>query len=91
MNMILITYELNNKTQDYSLLFDKIKSLGSSWWHYLGPTWIIKTSKSANEVSSSLLSYIDKSQDYLLVIEIDSINKQGWLPQKAWDWLNNAR
>ena len=88
MNKYLITYELKNPGRDYSGLYNTIKSLGL-WWHYLASTWIIKSSTtlSAREISDRLVPHID-SNDYLLVIKIDTTDSQGWLPQDAWDWLN---
>ncbi|MBI3559021.1 hypothetical protein HY085_01380 [Candidatus Gottesmanbacteria bacterium] len=83
----LITYDLKNKTKNYTTLYEQIKSFGP-WWHYLETVWIVKSTQTADFLSRDLLSHIDQSIDYILVIEIKTENKQGWLPQKAWDWLN---
>lgn len=90
MNSYLITYDLKNGTPSrYDELRGKIKSLGS-WWHYLESTWILKNTSyiNANDINKELIPYIDQTTDRLLVIKIDLKNKQGWLPQKAWEWLN---
>lgn len=84
----LIIYELNNKSKNYSGLYDAIKNSGNSWWHYLENTWIVQSHNTPDSISTQLLPYIDKEQDFLLVIKIDATNKQGWLPKEAWDWLN---
>ena len=84
----LIIYELNNKSKNYSGLYDAIKNSGSEWWHYLETAWIVESSRTSDQISTQLSSYIDKGQDFLLVIKIDASQKQGWLPKEAWDWLN---
>lgn len=92
MNKYLITYDLKNATSynNYIDLHNAIKSISGKWWHYLESTWIIKSDKEkASDINSELLKHIDKNKDFILVIKIDSNNKSGWLPQKAWDWLNS--
>ena len=91
MKKYLITYDLKDSSLNtYIELHKAIKASGASWWHYLESTWIIKTTQlSANEISSKLVPHI-KQGDRLLVIEIDTSNKQGWLPKDAWDWLNTS-
>ena len=87
--LYLITYYIN-KDKDHTSLHNAIKNAGEAWWHYIDTTWIIKTTESATEISNRLLPYIEKPDDSLLVIKVDPSvgNKQGWLPQKAWDWIN---
>ena len=38
-----INYDLKRPGQNYTGLYTAIKHLGSSWWHYLGSTWLIET------------------------------------------------
>lgn len=85
----LITYELNNKEKDYTGLYEAIKSYGT-WWHYIDSTWLVSTSDDVGDVSRNLLQHIDTITDNLLVIVVETKrgNKQGWLPRKAWDWIN---
>ncbi len=81
----LVTYDLKKPGQNYSTLYDAIKSLGS-WWHYLDSTWLVDTNfYSANSVSEKLTPHIDKN-DNLLVIGVKN-DYQGYLPEDAWDWL----
>ncbi len=89
MKKYLITYDLKDSTLNaYIKLHDEIKKSSISWWHYLESTWIIKADDDANSISSKLVPYL-KQGDRLLVVEIVSTNKQGWLPKDAWDWLNS--
>ncbi len=82
----LITYELNNKTKDYSGLYEAIKGY-KTWWHYIDSTWLIKTTEPASNISNKLQPYIDQSLDNLLVVKIDPSDKQGWLSKEAWEWV----
>lgn len=85
----LITYELNNKNKDYAGLYDSIKSFGT-WWHYIDSTWLIETTLSANQITDKLRPYIDSNLDYMFVVKIDkTADRQGWLPEKAWEWIRN--
>ena len=81
-----ITYDLSAPNRDYSGLYEEIKELGS-WWHYLESTWIVVTDKTAKEIWKDLASSIDKD-DRLLIIELRN-NMHGWMPTKAWDWIND--
>jgi len=85
MAVYLVTYDLNAPGKNYDDLYEAIKSLGA-WWHYLDSTWLVDTHLSAQSISDKLLSHIDKN-DYLLVIKVTN-EYQGWLPQKAWEWMH---
>ncbi len=83
----LIGYDLKSG-EDYTPLVTEIKAIApGQWWHYLDSTWFVSTTLTAQEVTARLLPQIDQAKDHLLVMEA-SRNKQGWLPQEAWDWLN---
>lgn len=88
--MIMVTYDLNQLGQEYQDLFEAIKSIGCPWWHHMKSVWLLDTRLTANEVYKQLESHLDKN-DHILVIGVDPYEKQGWLPKKAWDWINNHR
>ena len=83
-----ITYDISDSEEDHTAFFDRLKTLGR-WMHYIDDTWILYTTVylTANEIFEELEPLIDKEEDYILVIEIDPSNKQGWLPQDAWEWF----
>lgn len=83
----LISYDLNKPGQNYDDVYEAIKELGSSWWHYLDSTWLVDTNLTADQISDRIKKHIDKN-DYLLVIGVTS-DYAGWLPEKAWEWLKN--
>ena len=80
-----INYDLKQPGRNYEKLHQAIKGFGA-WWHYLDYTWLIDTTLSAKEVWDRLSPHVDKN-DSVLVIGVTR-NYSGWLPQKAWDWIN---
>jgi len=89
MAVYLIGYDLNKSGKDYAGVFKAIKdSSTGEWWHHLDSTWIIKSSLTVNEVSDNIKAETD-NDDRFIVIEIKN-NKQGWLEQNAWDYLNQS-
>lgn len=80
-----INYDLKRPGQSYDPLYAAIKSCGV-WWHYLGSTWLVDTNLSADGVWNRLAPVVDKN-DRILVIGVTK-EKQGWMPQEAWDWIN---
>ena len=84
MSLYLITYDLKKPRQNYIALYDEIKK-SFKWWHYLDSTWIVHTHENANQIYSRLRVHLDEN-DFILVTQL-GYDKQGWLPQDAWDWL----
>lgn len=87
MSLLLITYDLKVPGRDYKVLYDAIKS-APGWWHYLESTWIISTTESLQVWVDRLNGLIDKN-DRILVVNITGAERNGWLQQDAWQWLNN--
>lgn len=80
-----INYDLKRPGQSYESLYAAIKSCGV-WWHYLGSTWLVDTKLSADGIWNRLAPVVDKN-DRVLIIGVTK-DKQGWLSQEAWDWIN---
>lgn len=87
MNTILIGYDLNRQGQRYGELIEKIKELGSTWWHCLDSTWIVKTPLDQVQVRDALLPLMD-SNDEVLVVNITG-DAAAWagLNQECSEWL----
>jgi hypothetical protein len=83
----LITYDLRVPGRDYTPLYNAIKKY-EDWQHPVESTWFISSNHQANDIYNYLFSFID-SNDRLLVIQVDRINKQGWLAKSFWDWFNS--
>ena len=88
----LITYDKNVLLKNYDPLYKAIKSCGKSWWHHMNNTWLINTDLNASEIYNVLRHHISK-QDKLMIIKIDArmphFDYQGWLNEKAWEWIKN--
>lgn len=89
MNVLLITHTLQKTGVDYTSFFDAVKNNSDYWWHYFPTTWIVATSHSADEYAKLLYPYMDKD-DHLFVVRITK-EQQGWMPQDAWEWLNDKQ
>jgi len=85
--LYMISYDLKMPGRDYSALYATIKGCGA-WWHYLGSTWIVKTSQTISDVATLLRSTIDQN-DSIIIVDITGRTRDGWLPQKAWDWIRD--
>jgi hypothetical protein len=70
MSVTLIGYDLRKPGQDYTSLFDEIKSLGE-WWHCLDSTWMVKTTLTVEQIRDRLHRTMDQT-DQLLVITVDA-------------------
>lgn len=86
MSALLITYDLNKPGQNYQGLYEEIKSFGA-WWHHLDSTWIVDTRLTVETVADRIRTKVDDS-DHFLVLNITGDANQGWLPKKAWEWIN---
>ena len=87
--VLIVNYALNNRSRNYTPLFEAIKNNSVQWWHYLESTWVVNTNLSANDFAFRLLSHIETT-DHLLVARLTR-EHQGWLPKEAWDWLNDKQ
>lgn len=84
MGVLLITYDLKQPVQNYTKLYNTIKT-AQTWWHYLDSTWLIVTNESPEHWYRNLKPAINKN-DGILIIEVKS-NYYGWLSKEAWDWI----
>jgi hypothetical protein len=79
-----VNYDLKRPGQGYTDLHEAIKACGD-WWHYLGSTWLVDTSLTADDIWRRLAPHVDQN-DRVLVIGVTS-DYAGWLPPDAWDWI----
>ena len=64
----LITYDLNRPGQNYSSLFEAIRSIGANW-HPMDSVWFVRTTWTAANVRDHLLPHIDQN-DTLFVSRV---------------------
>lgn len=60
-----------------------------NWWHYIDNTYIIIVEWGVT--ASSITEYVRKinSSISFFVCQVDLKNHNGFLPEEAWDWINN--
>jgi hypothetical protein len=80
----IVSYDLRNPNRNYTSLYEELKN-SPGWWHYLESTWLVSTTETATELYNRLVKKIDRD-DSLLIIQAGT-DRQGWLPEKAWDWI----
>jgi hypothetical protein len=68
MAVYIIGYDLNRPGQDYSDLFDAIKSHANGWWHHLDSTWLIKSSSTAKAIRDDLWAHMDNNDELLVAV-----------------------
>ena len=83
-----VNYDLKKPGQNYNPLYEAIKSCGA-WWHHLGSTWLVDTTLSADGIWNTLAPHVDKNDSFLVIGVTHDYS--GWLPQQAWDWINQRR
>ena len=87
--IISISYDLNRPGQQYSDLYDTIKS-APGWAHAMDSLCFIKTNETVDDCSNRIKSVIEKNDD-LFLVDITGQPRKGWMSQKIWDWLNKNR
>lgn len=80
----IISYDLKKEGHDYSGLYEKIKQCGE-WRHYLDSTWLVSSSKSAQQIYNLVKGSLD-ANDHILIAEITN-DYYGYLNKTAWDWI----
>ena len=82
----LVSYDLNKSGKDYKSFYDEIDKQCKAWCKPLRSVYLVRSDLSVNELSDKLKAVID-NDDFLLVIEVRN-NKQGWLSEKNWEYIN---
>ncbi len=90
MKVFLISYDLRKVGQNYTSLYDSIKSLSSNWQHPMESFWGVRVSDDvdATHIYERLRTSIDEN-DSLFIVEINkTTDRQGWMPKTFWTWLS---
>jgi len=85
----LVTYNTDNNFNN-SVFYKHISTVLypqyiSDWWHYLENVYIVISSLDVNQIYNLISPQLGGRN--LLIIEINPNNAQGWLPKKAWEWI----
>lgn len=82
MATILIAYDIHPSASDAcERVTDVIRSLGE-WWHHLKSTWLLKTSRTPEQIRDLLKEHVG-SDDQLLIVDISR-------DAAAWFGVNDA-
>jgi hypothetical protein len=87
MTTVLIAYDVHPATgSKYHNLTEAIQSLGA-WWHHLETVWIVRSSKSPEELRDHLQTLIGHD-DQIFVADITNV-RASWagLNEAGSDWL----
>ncbi len=60
------------------------------WLRYAPNCWILWTKSSAQEWHRKLKPFLSE-KDHMFICRLDMSDRQGWLPQWIWDWMNKSR
>ncbi len=60
-----------------------------NWWHYISGNYIliVESNITAINISDYILKIAPDKKFF--VCELNLKNHNGWLPNAAWDWINN--
>ena len=85
MSAYAICFRVADPTRKAQLV-QRIKSFGP-WMSYFDGVWLIDAPYSLQALEADLSARINTT-DSLLILGINPQVSGGWLPQEAWDWLN---
>lgn len=87
----ILTYDRDGEW-DWKAIHDNIINMDGivNWFHYVKSSYIlISTSANATDICNQLYNIIPQKR--FLLLEVDLNNKNGWLPNAAWNWLRKYR
>lgn len=85
--VFIISYDLRKIGQNYTPLYDSIKSISKEWQHPMESVWFVKVPNGvhAQAIYDRLKPALDDN-DSLLIFDVGA-DRQGWLPKSFWEWL----
>lgn len=91
MKLFLISYDIKSVEREevYQRLYELLKG-AKGWWHYLESTWILATNLSLEQWHQKVKETIEP-EDSFIIVDITNSPRNGWLPQRAWEWLRTRR
>ena len=77
---------------NFKQLHDQLVSLDciKNWFHYIRSSYILISDKATANALDQEIKFVLKDRDYLIV-GIDLRDSQGWLPEKAWKWIERQK
>lgn len=86
----LITYDLNKEGQDYSSLYEEIKSIGECI-NPLDSVWLVQTEISSSLIRDRLKKVADKNDYFIVVPYATNSNSEraAWLKNEHIKWIQD--
>ena len=84
MRLLLVTFAVDSVRKQG---VESALKAAKTWWHYFDTVWIIGTNQSLTAWHAKLKTLIANS-DSLFIVDITNRERNGWLPQRAWQWLD---
>jgi len=99
MPLYLISYELQHpdslKSENQEAIKTALKTLTGWWWSYAGVTLIAGRSLTPQIINEKIVPFLKfkgfTPEDSLFIIRVDPQSYYGWLPQQAWDWIEQVK
>lgn len=86
---LIICVQLGDEKKNYDSVDACVKNFGR-WWHHIKNVWILKTSRTIDEITNEIMLFL--SPDDSLLVSIFSENEyNGYLTQNAYDWIENQK
>lgn len=67
-----------------------IAASGSDWMRYGAGSWIAWSPRNANEIYLALAPLLSQA-DNILVAALNLTDRSGYMPQWAWDWIDEKQ
>lgn len=90
-NIYILTFD-RSENFDYNKLHQFIKNDTleiTDWWHYIKSSYLLVSPYSADFLANKIMQVIPNQN--FLVIKLNPIDHQGWLPKDAWDWISKYK
>ncbi len=85
----IVSYDFEDPSpSELEALSEELQSFGE-WCHYIDGTWLIKTAYNAKQIYSRLRVHLEGNVN-ILVVDMGT-DYAGWLPRKAWEWIEEKR
>ena len=85
MNKIyVVSYDFKGSPAAYPAFFEELKCF-PAWCHYLDGTWLVATDLSSKAIFNRLRPHLDENVNVLILEAAGDFS--GWLPKKAWEWI----
>lgn len=82
----MLVFDRDDNT-DYTKFHNDLVALPQieTWFHYLTSSYVLISRRSATYLNDKIIQLIPGKR--ILIVELNLKNRNGILPEKAWEWL----